>query len=228
MPQTVNKWREGEGAGDALVIPGVEALRKRAEDAEQKLSLKSGFLERMTTECNASRNFAAEKQALAERKELERRLTEDKLNEYIEKTKAAEARVKELLAVICRIESMKMETTEGGGWQAEVDFKGAFHGLLSEMIHSTFIEGKATNCLEISCTHLETNDAYIVTIQRKHGKTPLDLRNKAEAENQRLRAALEEIREKSTRFTQCVTCSPYANLEEYEESRDNLLNLLEV
>ena len=74
-------------------------------------------------------------------------------------------------------------------WESNVEFKNHFQNLLSGMIHAAFVESKGINYVEMQ---MEGPDGgYVVTIQRRQGRTPHELRREAEAELARLRAKFE-------------------------------------
>jgi len=76
-------------------------------------------------------------------------------------------------------------------WQGSIEFDNAFKNLFAGLIYAGFVKSKGINYVEYTMDSPE--GSYLVTIQRKAGKTPHELRMEAETELARLRAQLEEM-----------------------------------
>ena len=79
---------------------------------------------------------------------------------------------------------------EGGA--ADVRFGGAAVGAIVEALADCFREAGGVNVVEMKATHADLGP-LLVTIQRRDGKTPMDLRAEAEDRACALRDALAEI-----------------------------------
>lgn len=74
----------------------------------------------------------------------------------------------------------------------DVGLKGLACQMLASSFAGQFVGSGAVNYLEVAMTHQELGD-FVVTIQRREGKTPVEFRMDAEREREKLASELKNI-----------------------------------
>ncbi len=81
-------------------------------------------------------------------------------------------------------------------WRVDSEWEGRFSDFICALVHTAFVKNPgAVNYLEFKVQHYLTNDFYTVLIQKQQGKTPADLNAEIRAENERLQADVDALRD---------------------------------